>query len=119
MVQVQNINFLLNFHKDTEDYFGDSGTLTFDAENTTQDVVVFLQNDQVFEPTETFFVDLTQPDGTLCDTAIVFIQDNDQPPTIIRTLIECTNTVHVASFNFIQQNMTYVYTYYWKHKFIT
>lgn len=76
---------LINFHFHTDnigDYLGANGTLTFDAENTTQDVQVFLRNDQVFEPTETFFVDLTQLDGTLCDTATVFIQDDDQPPTL-------------------------------------
>jgi hypothetical protein len=74
------------FHKDTGDYFGGNGTLIFDAENTTEDVEIFLRNDQGFEPTETFFVDLTQLNGTLCDTAIVFIQDDDQPPTPTRML---------------------------------
>ena len=80
----------------------------FDAENTTQDVVVLLRNDQVFELTETFFVDLMQLDGTLCNTATVFIQDDDQPQTTLGMLIECTSTV--TGSNFIKLNTQLMHT---------
>ena len=107
-IQLESCNqnlITLFFDIDTGDYFGDSGTLTFDAENTTQDVELFLRNDQFFEPTETFFVDLTQLDGTLCDTAIVFIQDDDQPPTIPRML-----TIRYVHKNYFHSSACFCYT---------
>ena len=108
LIQLESCNQILItlfFDVDTGDYFGDSGTLTFDAENTTQDVELFLRNDQFFEPTETFSVDLTQLDGTLCDTAIVFIQDDDQPPTI-----PCMLIIHYVHKNYFHSSAYFCYT---------
>ena len=53
--------------------------------DTQQDLVVLLKNDLVSEQTESFFVDLSSPIGTPCDTAIVLIQDDDQPPSMSLT----------------------------------
>ncbi len=71
------------------DYNGASGILTFSA-STEQMVIISVNNDDETEETESFFVDLSLLDGTVCSTATVFILDDEPtepPPTTPRTLI--------------------------------
>lgn len=69
------------FYVATDDFIGGRGILTFGAGDVQEDVLIFLRNDQDSEPTEQFFVDLLLLDGTLCDTAIIEIIDDEPPPT--------------------------------------
>ena len=71
------------------DYNGASGILTFSS-TSEQQVFIVIVSDDVSEPTETFFVDLSLLDGTLCETATVIILDDEPtlpPPTTPRMLI--------------------------------
>ena len=53
----------------------------FDSENTIQSVFVPILNDDEQEGTESFTVQLTLLDGTLCDNATVSIMDDEVAPT--------------------------------------
>ena len=58
------------------------------AVNTTQkDLMLILNNDVVLEQVESFFVDLSSLNGTLCDTTAVLILDDDQLSITPRKLI--------------------------------
>ena len=78
--------------------------------DTQQDLVVLLKNDLVSEQTESFFVDLSSPIGTPCDTAIVLIQGDDQPPSMSLThsiLIEHKLKKYYPSLPFVPFFGTY------------
>lgn len=66
------------------DFSATNGTLTFAPGQTSQTVSVLVLNDTVFEPTETFNVNLSNPaNATLGDDqGVGTIIDNDSPPTI-------------------------------------
>ena len=98
--QVRSKKKLLNFlqycitlllYTDQGDYFLGSGILIYAVNDTQQDVIVFVINDLASEQTESFFVDILSANGTLCDTATVFILDDDQVPTIQRMLMVYTS----------------------------
>ena len=60
------------------DYVATSGTLTFPPGSTAGEVEVTVNADRVFEPTETFVVNLTSPtNGVLADTQAVGTITND------------------------------------------
>lgn len=73
------------FHIAGSDYIAVNDTLTFDSENTIRLAFVGIINDDEQEGTETFTVQLTLLDGTLCDTATVSITDDEAPPTTTTT----------------------------------
>jgi hypothetical protein len=58
------------------DYQSNSGTLTFNAGDTTKTITVLVNGDQKFEPNETFFVNLSNPVNTT-------ISDNQGLGTIV------------------------------------
>jgi hypothetical protein len=66
------------------DYQSTSGTLTFAPGETTKTILVPLINDTMDEPSETFFVNLTNAtNGTILDNqGQGTITDNDNPPTL-------------------------------------
>lgn len=66
------------------DYVAASGTLTFTPGQLSQTVSVTINGDTTFEPTESFFVNLTSPvNATLTDNQGVGTITNDDPrPTI-------------------------------------
>lgn len=53
----------------------------FDSANTIRSVFVPILNDDEQDGTESFTVQLTLLDGTLCDTATVSIMDDEVAPT--------------------------------------
>jgi len=65
------------------DYNVAASTVTFAAGQTSATFIVQVRGDTVFEPTETFYVNLSTPQGlTLGDaSAFGFINDNDSPYT--------------------------------------
>lgn len=66
----------------TSDYITTSGTLTFTAPSTFQTFPLTIVNDSVFEQTETFFVNLTNPqNATLGSITTHTITINDDEPT--------------------------------------
>jgi hypothetical protein len=77
------------------DYQATSGTLTFTPGQTTQTILVPFINDTTDEPSETFFVNLTNAtNGTILDNqGQGTITDNDNPPTL------SINDVSVAEGN--------------------
>lgn len=66
------------------DYEASSGTLTFAPGVTTQMLTIPILNDTLDEPSETFFVNLSNPsNGTIADEqGVGTIQDDDAPPTL-------------------------------------
>jgi PKD repeat protein/disulfide oxidoreductase YuzD len=64
------------------DYTATSGTLTFAAGQTTQTLSVQVIGDKVYEPTETFFINLSSAtNATIADAqAVATILDNDPMP---------------------------------------
>lgn len=66
------------------DYSTTSGTLTFTPGQTSQPVSVLVLGDTLFEPNETFNVNLTNPTNATLgdDQGVGTIIDNDAPPTI-------------------------------------
>ena len=64
------------------DYVAASGTVTFPAGQTTQPVAVTVNGDTVFEPDETFFVNLSSPvNATIADgQGVGTILNDDGPP---------------------------------------
>jgi hypothetical protein len=66
------------------DYTSQSGTLTFPPGTTTQTVAVTVTNDLLNEPSETFFVNLTNPSGaTIADgQGVATIVDDDPVPSL-------------------------------------
>lgn len=66
------------------DYSTTSGTLTFAPGQTSQQVSVLILSDTIFEPTETFNVNLSNPTNATLgdDQGVGTIIDNDSPPTI-------------------------------------
>ena len=65
-----------------KDYTAKSGSLTFDAGETSQTVVVTVRNDQVSEDDETFKLVLSNPDNATADfdSGTATIVDNDGEP---------------------------------------
>jgi hypothetical protein len=67
------------------DYVTTSGTLTFNTCPSTQNVTVTVNGDTVFEPDETFTVNLSNPTGNTGITdsqGVGTITNDDQPPII-------------------------------------
>jgi Ca2+-binding RTX toxin-like protein len=74
------------------DFAADSGTVTFLAGDDAEEVVVDVNGDVIYEGTEAFSVDLTNPSGgTLGDgEGEGTITDDDDPPTI--SILDATVT---------------------------
>lgn len=67
------------------DYTAANGTITFNPNETSKQVTVQVMGDTIFEPTETFFVNLTNPTGgsALGDSqALGTITNDDASPTV-------------------------------------
>ena len=77
--------------------------MTFTAGDNEEDVLIFLRNDDDSEVTESFFVNLSQLDGTACDTATVVILDDEPtppPPTTPRMLIVYMYIISYISYRY-------------------
>lgn len=79
------------------DYVGTAGTLTFASLQTTQTVIVPVLGDTLPEPSEVFFLRLTNPTNALLSTSqgACLIHDDDNPPAV--TLSAPTNGVVVTA----------------------
>ena len=70
------------------DYVAKSGTLTFAADQTTQDVTVTINGDTAFETDETFFVNLTNASGggSFSDNQGQGTITNDDPAPVVGSI---------------------------------
>jgi len=87
------------------DYVSTSGTLTFNAGETSKTIAVPIIDDKLNEPDETFNLTLSSPtaDGVLGSpsTAVLTIADNDPPPTIsIADVSSVEGNSGTKTFNF-------------------
>ncbi len=82
------------------DYVAISGTVTFPAGTTTQNITVEVIGDTLYEqPDEIFYVNLSNPtNATIADVQGVGTIEDDDPPSQIRTLI-LTNRAKIESFH--------------------
>ena len=76
-----------------EDYQAASGTLTFAPGETTKTVSVQVNGDTLYEPDETFFVNLSNPaNATISDAkGIGTITNDDQPPDTQAPMVSKTS----------------------------
>ena len=76
------------------DYEQQSGTLTFDPDESQKTITVQTSTDDIWEPEETFRVDLSQPDNAILDKAVgtgrirpdcvnINVDDQDNRPPVI------------------------------------
>jgi subtilase family protein/Calx-beta domain-containing protein/fervidolysin-like protein len=85
------------------DYVAKTGTVTFTPGTTTQTVSIVVNGDTKFEPTETFFVNLTLPtNATIADgQGVGTIQNDDAQPTIsINDVSQAEGNAGTTSFDF-------------------
>jgi chitinase len=77
-----------------DDYIATSGTLTFVAGQTSKSINVAVLGDTIYEPDETFFVDLLSPVGAILsrDTAVGTILNDDAQPGNSGSTIPATIT---------------------------
>ncbi|MCI0690403.1 DNRLRE domain-containing protein [candidate division KSB1 bacterium] len=88
------------------DYVASSGTVNFPAGTTTQTITVVVNGDEIVEPNETFFVDLSNPsNATIADNqGLGTITDDDSLPSI------SINDVSVTEGNAPQGGVNAVFT---------
>src|SRR5262249_49173253 len=74
-------------HGKNSDYAQVKGTLTFDPGVTSQTITVFVNGDTLVEPDETFFVNLSDPDGATIagaqGTGIIKNDDGGIPTAVV------------------------------------
>lgn len=77
------------------DYTARTGTLTFAAGQTTRSINVVINGDTVIEPDETFFVNLSSPQGaTIADNRARGLIRNDDSAVAPRADLKVTQTVN-------------------------
>ncbi|MGL5077484.1 MAG: PQQ-dependent sugar dehydrogenase, partial [Waterburya sp.] len=72
-----------DYARETLDYVATSGTLTFEPEETSKEIIIPIQNDDLPEISESFNLILNHPDGIELgakNTARLFIEDEDKLP---------------------------------------
>jgi disulfide oxidoreductase YuzD len=118
---VSGVDAVLNYQaaNDTAiaplDYVAASGTITIPAGSITGTINVAVNGELVFEPNETFFVNLSSPipaDVTIADgQAVGTIQNDDLQPTLSiddPTVAEGNSGTKVMTFTVSLSNPTYV-----------
>ena len=82
-----------------DDYTAQSGTLTFSAGSTVERIQIPILADTLDEDTETIIINLSSASGgTIVDSqAIVYITDDDEPPTITIDDVTATDETPAAS----------------------
>jgi uncharacterized repeat protein (TIGR01451 family) len=84
--QTISVNYTVNPGTATEgvDYADESGTVTFVPGDTSETIEILVLGEMVFEPNETFTVDLSMPANTVIadDQGIGTIQNDDTQPTV-------------------------------------
>ena len=60
------------------DYTAISGVLSFSNGALTSSIALFFTDDSISEGTEQFFIELSDSNGNLCDTATIVINDDDE-----------------------------------------
>jgi hypothetical protein len=81
--------FTQNGTAGSADYTSDSGTITFNQPSTTQTIQITIADDAISEPTEIFYIFLTNPNNAAIgnnNPITISITDNDSPATPITSV---------------------------------